>query len=166
MEASDHAGAEDYVILMREKFANSNQTSALDVLGFPNFGDPLAASTNWMEEIFNPAQVINHRITASGDNSYMSFDYWDQNGVIGGEKSNYKRYAMRYNSSKKIKDFLTVGQNLYLNRTQNNNIGTNSAFGGVQSDAFAYDPLTPIYDDEADFGFAQSRGSRRSTSTR
>ena len=149
-------GAEDYVILMREKFANSNQTSALDVLGFPNFGDPLTASTNWMEEIFNPAQVINHRITASGDNSYISFDYWDQNGVIGGEKSNYKRYAMRYNSSKKIKDFLTVGQNLYLNRTQNNNIGTNSAFGGVQSDAFAYDPLTPIYDDEADFGFAQS----------
>ena len=149
-------GAEDYVILMREKFANSNQTSALDVLGFPNFGDPLTASTNWMEEIFNPAQVINHRITASGDNKHISFDYWDQNGVIGGEKSNYKRYAMRYNSSKKIKDFLTVGQNLYLNRTQNNNIGTNSAFGGVQSDAFAYDPLTPIYDDEADFGFAQS----------
>ena len=149
-------GAEDYVVLMREKFANSNQTSALDVLGFPNFGDPLAASTNWMEEIFNPAQVINHRITASGDNSYVSFDYWDQNGVIGGEKSNYKRYAMRYNSSKKMKDFLTIGQNLYLNRTQNNNIGTNSAFGGVQSDAFAYDPLTPIYDDEADFGFAQS----------
>ena len=149
-------GAEDYVILTREKFANSNQTSALDVLGFPNFGDPLTANTNWMEEIFNPAQVINHRITASGDNSYISFDYWDQNGVIGGEKSNYKRYAMRYNSSKKIKDFLTVGQNLYLNRTQNNNIGTNSAFGGVQSDAFAYDPLTPIYDDQADFGFAQS----------
>ncbi|MGB0511271.1 MAG: SusC/RagA family TonB-linked outer membrane protein, partial [Flavobacteriales bacterium] len=149
-------GAEDYVVLMREKFANSNQTSALDVLGFPNFGDPLAASTNWMEEIFNPAQVINHRITASGDNSYVSFDYWDQNGVIGGEKSNYKRYAMRYNSSKKVKDFLTIGQNLYLNRTQNNNIGTNSAFGGVQSDAFAYDPITPLYDDEADFGFAQS----------
>ena len=149
-------GAEDYVVLMREKFANSNQTSALDVLGFPNFGDPLAASTNWMEEIFNPAQVINHRITASGDNSYVSFDYWDQNGVIGGEKSNYKRYAMRYNSSKKVKDFLTIGQNLYLNRTQNNNIGTNSAFGGVQSDAFAYDPITPMYDEEADFGFAQS----------
>ena len=148
--------AEDYVILMREKFGNSNQTSALDVLGFPDLGDPLDANTNWMEAIFNPAQVINHRITASGNNSYLSIDYWDQNGVIGGDKSNYKRYAMRYNSTKKVKDMLTIGQNLYLNRTQNNNIGTNSAFGGVQSDAFAYDPLTPLYDEEGQFGFAQS----------
>jgi len=43
-----------------------------------------------------------------------------------------------------------------LNRTDNNNIGTNSAFGGVQSDAFAYDPLTPVYDDAGQYGFAQS----------
>ena len=148
--------AEDYVILMREKFANSNQSSSLDVLGFPDLGDPLDANTNWMEAIFNPAQVINHRITASGNNSYLSVDYWDQNGVIGGEKSNYKRYAMRYNSTKKVRDMLTIGQNLYLNRTQNNNIGTNSAFGGVQIDAFAYDPITPIYDEAGQFGFAQS----------
>ena len=129
------------------KFANSNQTSALDVLGFPNMGDQLTANTNWMEEIFNPATVVNHRLTATTKNSYLSVDYWDQTGVIGGEKSNYTRYSVRYNSSKKYKDFVTIGQNLNINRTDNNNIGTNSAFGGVQSDAFAYDPLTPVYDD-------------------
>jgi TonB-linked SusC/RagA family outer membrane protein len=149
-------GAEDYVMLMREKFANSNQTAALNALGFPNLGDALSNDTDWMNEIFNPAQVINHRITASGKNSYLSIDYWNQNGVIGGEKSNYKRYALRYNSTKKVKGIFTVGQNLYLNRTDNNNIGTNSAFGGVQSDAFAYDPLTPVYSDEGQYGFAQS----------
>ena len=149
-------GAEDYVMLIREKFANSNQTAGLNSLGFPDLGDALANDTDWMNEIFNPAQVVNHRITASGKNSYLSIDYWNQNGVIGGEKSNYKRYALRYNSTKKVKGILTVGQNLYLNRTDNNNIGTNSAFGGVQSDAFAYDPLTPVYSDEGQYGFAQS----------
>lgn len=148
--------AEDYVMLTREKFGNSNQLSALDVLGFPDVGDALTSNTNWMDEIFNPATVVNHRITASSQNSFLSIDYWDQNGVIGGEKSNYTRYAIRYNSSRKFKDFLTIGQNLYLNRTDNNNIGTNSAFGGVQSDAFAYDPITPVYDDNAQYGFAQS----------
>ena len=137
--------AEDYVTLIREKYTNSNQTAALDLLGFPSAGDALGTSTNWMDEIFNPATVINHRITASTKNSFLSIDYWDQNGVIGGEKSNYTRYAVRYNSSKKYKDFLSIGQNLYINRTDNNNIGTNSAFGGAQSDAFAYDPLTPVY---------------------
>jgi TonB-linked SusC/RagA family outer membrane protein len=149
-------GAEDYVLLMREKFANSGQTAALNALGFPDLGDALSHDTNWMNEIFNPAQVVNHRITATGKNSFLSIDYWNQNGVIGGEKSNYERYALRYNSSKSVKGILTVGQNLYLNRTDNNNIGTNSAFGGVQSDAFAYDPITPVYSDEGQYGFAQS----------
>ena len=152
----DMLNAEDYVMLIREKFANSNQTAALDVLGFPGMGDDLGANTNWMDEIFNPATVVNHRVTATTKNSFFSMDYWDQNGVIGGEKSNYTRYALRYNSSKKYKDFLTIGQNVYLNRTDNNNIGTNSAFGGVQSDAFSYDPLTPVYDEEGQYGFAQS----------
>ena len=73
-------GAEDYVMLIREKFANSNQTSALDVLGFPNMGDELTANTNWMDEIFNPATVVNHRLTATTKNSYLSVDYWDQTG--------------------------------------------------------------------------------------
>jgi TonB-linked SusC/RagA family outer membrane protein len=149
-------GAEDYVMLTREKFANGNQLSGLDVLGFPNVGDVLTGNTNWMDEIFNPASVVNHRVTATTKNSFLSMDFWDQNGVIGGEKSNYTRYAVRYNSSKDYAGFLKIGQNLYLNRTDNNNIGTNSAFGGVQSDAFAYDPLTPVYDDAGQYGFAQS----------
>jgi len=148
--------AEDYVMLTREKYANGNQSVALDRLGFPSVGDPLNVNTNWMDEIFNPANLVNHRVTASLKNSYLSFDYWDQNGVIGGEKSNYRRFAFRVNSTKKLKDYITVGHSLYLNRTDNNNIGTNNAFGGAQSDAFAYDPITPVLDPNAQFGYAQS----------
>jgi len=150
-------GSEDYVMLTREKFANGNQTASLDLLGFPNVGDPLTVNTNWMDEIFNPAQLINHSITGTVKNAFLSFDYWDQDGVIGGEKSNYKRYAFRLNSTKEIKDYVTVGQSLYLNRTDNNNIGTNSSFGGIQADAFAYDPLTPVLDPNSQFGFSQSQ---------
>jgi TonB-dependent starch-binding outer membrane protein SusC len=149
-------GSEDYVMLTREKYENGGQSVGLNRLDFPKVGDPLIHNTNWMEEIFNPAKLINHRVTASLKNSYISLDYWDQNGVIGGEKSNYKRYAFRVNSTKEIKDFITIGNSLYLNRTDNNNIGTNNAFGGIQSDAFAYDPITPVYDPDAQFGFAQS----------
>jgi len=152
----DMLTAEEYVMLTREKYDNANLGVALDVLGFPEVGDPLDVNTNWMNEIFNPANMVNHRVTANVKNAYMSFDYWDQNGVIGGDKSNYKRYAFRINSKKEIKKYITVGQSLYLNRTDNNNIATNNAFGGVQSDAFAYDPLTPVFDPSAQFGFAQS----------
>ncbi len=148
--------AEDYVMITREKFANSNQTSALEQLGFPKVGDQLANNTDWMDVIFEPANVINHRLSANVKNAYVSLDYWDQNGVIGGEKSNYKRYAIRLNSTKEINEYITIGENAYFNRNQNNNIGTNNAFGGVQIDAFAYDPLTAVYDPAGQYGFAQS----------
>lgn len=84
-------------------------------------------------------------------------EYWDQTGVIGEEKSNYKRYAARLNASKKINRFLSIGENLYVNRTDNQTIGVNDAFGTAIADAFAYDPLTPVYDETKDYGFAQSK---------
>jgi TonB-linked SusC/RagA family outer membrane protein len=152
----DMLSAEDYVMITREKYANSGQTAALDLLGFPQVGDALDADTDWMDQIFNPAQMVNHRVTATGKNAYLSFDYWNQDGVIGGDKSNYERFALRLNSTKEVKGVAKLGQSLYLNRVYNNNIGTNNAFGGVQSDAFAYDPITPVMSDSGQYGFAQS----------
>lgn len=149
-------GSEEYVAITREKFANGNQTSSLNALGFPNVGET-TTNTDWMDVIFQPATIQNHRITASGNNLFLSLEYWDQNGVIGGEKSNYKRYAARLNASKEINDYVTIGENLYVNRVDNQNIGVNNAFGTVIADAFAYDPLTPLYDETKDYGFAQSR---------
>lgn len=150
-------GSEDYVNITREKFRNSNQTEALNALGFPQVGDVLPNNTNWMDEIFAPAGVTNHRLSANVKNAFISLDYWDQNGVIGGEKSNYKRYSVRVNSTKEINDYVTIGQNVNVNRIINNNIGTNNAFGSVQIDAFAYDPLTAVFNEDKQYGFEQSQ---------
>jgi len=153
----DMLGSEDYVALTREKFANSNQTDALNSLGFPQVGDPLPISTDWMDVIFNNAGVSNHRLSANVKNAFISLDYWDQNGVIGGDKSNFRRYSLRVNSKKEINDYITIGENINVNRTQNNNIGTNNAFGSVQIDAFAYDPLTAVFNEDRQYGFEQSQ---------
>lgn len=148
--------ADQYIEITREKYANSNQSNALTTLGFPETSAGLP-NTNWMEEIFNRAYITNHSLSANLKNAFMSVDYWDQNGVVGGKKSNYKRYAVRLNSTKEINKYVTVGENIYLNRTENQNIATNNAFGTLIADAFAYDPITSIYDENAEFGFAQSR---------
>ncbi len=147
--------SEDYVTLTREKFAASGQTSSLDLLGFPTSGAGLT-STDWMDEIFNNASVQQHSLTATMNNAFFSAEYWDQNGVVGGDKSNYRRYALRLNSTKEINEYVKVGENLYINRVENQGIGTNNAFGTVIADAFAYDPLTEVYDANAQYGFAQS----------
>ncbi len=152
----DMLNAEDYVMITREKFANSDQINALESLGFPQVGDPLENNTDWMDQIFEPANVVNHRLSANVKNAFLSLDYWDQKGVIGGEKSNYKRYAVRVNSTKEINDYITIGENAYFNRVENQNIGVNDAFGTVLGDAFAYDPITGVYNEAKDYGFEQS----------
>ena len=147
--------SEDYVALTREKFAASGQTAFLDQLGFPSSGAGLA-STDWMDEIFENAGVNSHRLTATLQNAFLSAEYWDQTGVIGGDKSNYKRYAIRLNSNKEINDYVSIGQNLYINRVENQGIAVNNAFGTTIIDAFAYDPLTQVFDTQGQYGFAQS----------
>ncbi|MFK7806779.1 MAG: SusC/RagA family TonB-linked outer membrane protein [Saprospiraceae bacterium] len=136
-------GANDYINIMNEKFANDGQQLPDD---FPTIAGNMT-NTDWMNEIFAPANVVSHRLSASVKNAYIALEYWDQNGVVGGEKSNYQRYALRVNSTKELNKYFTFGQNLYANRVNNQNIGVNNSFGGVIADAFAYDPVTDVYVD-------------------
>ncbi len=147
--------AEDYILLTREKFANGKQISSLNSLGFPQIGDQ-TSNTNWMDAIFSDATLQSHRITATAQNLFLSLEYWDESGVIGGDQSNYKRYSARLNGTKELNQYVTVGENLYINRVDNQSIGVNNAFGTVIADAFAYDPLTNIFNEEKQYGFEQS----------
>lgn len=153
-------GAQDYISLTREKFANGNQTNSLNTLGFPTT-ESNTPNTDWMDVIFEPATVQNHRVSAAGKNFFIGMEYWDQNGVVGGDKSNYQRYAVRLNASKDINDYVTIGENLYVTRINNQSIGVNNAFGTVIADAFAYDPITNVYDENGQYGFAQSDWVRK-----
>lgn len=149
-------GADDYIGLTRQKFANGGQLDALTSLGFPNLGEN-TVDTDWQDAIFNDAPLQSHKLSAVAGNIYLSLEYWNQEGSVGGEKSNYERFSARLNGKKDINQYFTIGENLYVNRVDNQNLGDNSAFGTVISDAFAYDPITPIFDETAEFGFAQSQ---------
>ena len=148
--------SDEYIEIIREKFENGNQVRSLEGLGFPQIGE-VTENTNWMDQIFEPATNEKHLLSISLPESYISLEYWDQKGVIGGDKSSYKRYSARINNTKDINKHLKVGQNLFVNRVENRNIGINNFFGTTISDAFVYDPLTPLYDDTKDYGFAQSK---------
>ena len=148
--------AQDYILLTREKFANGRQENSLSTLGFPNVGDQVP-STNWMDQIFDNAVLQSHKLSATSENLYLSLEYWDENGVVGGDKSNYKRYSARLNATKDLNEFLTVGENLYINRVDNQSIGVNNAFGTVIADAFAYDPITNVLNENKQYGFEQSQ---------
>lgn len=148
-------GASEYIELTREKFANGNQLNSLNTLGFPTTADGLP-NTDWMAEIFAPAMVQSHRLSATAGQFFLSLEYWDEGGVVGGDRSRYQRYGARVNGNKSLRNWLKVGENLYVNRVRNRSIGVNNAFGTVIADAFAYDPITAARSETGQYGFAQS----------
>jgi len=110
----------------------------------------LGEGTDWQDVIFNEsAKRQNHELSISGGNKvstyYASFGYWDQEGIVATEISNYERVSARLNSEHKITEWLTIGQNFGYAHQKSIGIGnTNSEYGGPLSSAINLDPITPV----------------------
>lgn len=148
--------ASKYVELITEKYTNSGQ--ALPV-GFPTAGN-ITTNSDWMGKLIQPATTQTHQFSlAKGTESghiNASLSYYMQDGIIAPKKSNAKRVTGRVSTEQKINNFLSYGENLLFIHATNERIGENNVFGSPLSEALVYDPLTPFYDPNGTFGFAQS----------
>ena len=80
----------------------------------------------------------------------MSLGYFDQAGIVGGnyDKSNYKRWSMRSNSTHTIfeaknRSFLNkvmLGANVGYSRDKSSGIETNSEYGSILGSAITFSP--------------------------
>ncbi|MBX2963062.1 MAG: TonB-dependent receptor [Cyclobacteriaceae bacterium] len=148
--------ASQYVTAIREKYAAGNTPLPP---GFPDHGS-ISTNTNWMQTIFEPASTQTHQLSVSKgsetSSTFASLSYFDQKGIIAPDKSNAQRITARLNSEQQINAYISFGQTLFFNHSQNERIPENNAFGSPISDALVYDPLTPVFDENGTFGFAQS----------
>ncbi|MCT2560322.1 SusC/RagA family TonB-linked outer membrane protein [Chryseobacterium herbae] len=138
----DLLNGSQYATIMNEAYLNDGLTP---VLGNPaSYG----AGTDWQKQIFNSAQRQSHEFSISGGNDkstfYSSFGYYDQQGIVLRDISNYKRINARLNSTHKVLDFLTVGQTFAYTHTRSQGVTDNGEFGGPLSSAINLDPLTPV----------------------
>jgi TonB-linked SusC/RagA family outer membrane protein len=146
------APARKLKLLNAEEYATLRNESSVAGGGAILFADPksLGAGTDWQGQIFNnDARIQNHEISLSGGNArstfYSSFGYFEQDGIVASNISNYKRMTFRLNSTHKVKDWLTIGNNLTYSHIKSRGIGnTNSEFGGILSSAINLDPITPV----------------------
>ncbi|PHR93940.1 MAG: SusC/RagA family TonB-linked outer membrane protein [Leeuwenhoekiella sp.] len=146
----DLLNATEYATLFNEKYANDFNGAPQDFsLPFSN-PQELGAGTDWQDVIFNNnAKKENHEFSLSGGNDvstfYMSFGYFDQEGIVAKDISKYRRQNIRLNSTHHINDFLTVGETIGYSNEKSTGIGnTNSEFGGPLSSAINLDPTTPL----------------------
>lgn len=86
--------AEEYAILKNETFGTAGEP-----LPFANTS--LGEGTDWQDEIFESAMIENYNFTVSGGTKNSSYNagisYFSQDGIVGGDKSNFTRYNARLN---------------------------------------------------------------------
>lgn len=140
----DLLNATQYAQIRNEQALNSGEEAV--------FENPQAfgRGTDWQKVIFDKAAVVqNNEISISGGSEkstfYTSFGYYNQDGIVASDISNFKRYNVRINATHNISDWLTLGHNIgYSNIKSLGGVGGNTDFGGPLSSAIMMDPITPI----------------------
>ncbi|HEY8920524.1 MAG TPA: SusC/RagA family TonB-linked outer membrane protein, partial [Chitinophaga sp.] len=136
--------ATEYATLRNEAAVNAGKAAP--------FANPASfgAGTDWQDVIFNnSAARQSHEISVSGGSEkstfYSSVGYLKQDGIVATDISKYQRVNLRLNSTHKLSQWVTVGQNVGYSYEKSIGLGnTNNEFGGPLSSAINMDPITPL----------------------
>lgn len=109
--------ATEYGILMNEKYANAGQVNPLgNITG-------LGRGTDWQDEVFQTAPVVSHNLSVSGGSEKTSYrisaSHLGQEGIVGGDKSGFKRQTAQIALDTDLKDNLKLKTNLNYFHTEN-----------------------------------------------
>jgi len=109
--------------------------------------------TDWFHELFKPAPITSHNLTASGgtdkSNYMVSLNYFNQQGTM--LKSYLKRYSGRVNTQFKIKNNVRIGENAYFFYKQNPTFD-NLSSGNPIAWTYRAMPIIPVYDIKGNYG--------------
>lgn len=91
--------AEEYAILKNEMFGSAGEN-----LPFNNTN--LGVGTDWQDEVFENAMVESYNFSVTGGSKKSTYNagisYFSQDGIVGGDKSNFTRYNARLNVGTQI----------------------------------------------------------------
>jgi TonB-dependent starch-binding outer membrane protein SusC len=133
---------------------------AAGVAPLPEFTNPaaLGAGTDWVGAIFNDAPMSNHQLTVQGGSEKSTYtltgNVFNQQGIVGGEKSAFERYTVRANGNQQVRKWLTVGTSVGLTSLTRNGLPENNEFTTPLIRALNMDPLTPIRKTDGTYAYS------------
>ena len=147
--------ASEYALIVNEAYANGG--SQPPFTNISEFGE----GTDWQDEVFQSALVANHNITFKGGRKKSSYSfsssYLDQDGIVGGTKSNFNRFT---SSASYNLDFLKnfkFKSGITLTRTNKRNLIENS-LGSVLFNALNMAPNIPVRDENGEYSLSDGLG--------
>ncbi|NJB82551.1 SusC/RagA family TonB-linked outer membrane protein [Wenyingzhuangia aestuarii] len=123
--------------------------------------DPLA-NTDWQNEVFELAPSYDVNLTANGGTEKLAYSFGtsflSQDGIVGGDKSNYNRFTARTNLQYDVTDKLKLSATAIYSRSQKNKL-QEGGIGAVLYNAINADPFTLAKDPAplTDVGFEELR---------
>lgn len=148
--------ATEYAGLVNESRVNNGQTPL-----FTNIGQ-LGAGTDWQDEVFESAPIYNIDFSLRGgsENASNSFSvsYLDQDGIVGGDKSNFNRLTSRFTHDRKILKNFKFNSSLLFAENNRRTILEN-AIGSVLYNALNNAPTFNVRDENGNFTLAEGLGN-------
>ena len=144
----DLLNATEYALLLNEAYAAGGQD-----LPFPN-ATGLSFGTDWQEEVFNTAPMMSHDLTVSGGSDRVTYSFsgshLEQSGIVGGNKSSFRRSTARLSLGIDLTERLKFTTNAiysYIDRDALNEGG----LGSVLFNALNAPPTLSTMDDSGGF---------------
>jgi TonB-dependent starch-binding outer membrane protein SusC len=145
----DMLGADQYRMLMNEGARNAGLSEPFDL------NEIALYNTDWQDLMFQKnAPISNHDLSVTGGNDKSSYSsslsFFQQEGIIGGDKSQFDRLTARLNSRHQVTSRFIFGNNLSYSHIVRRGIASNQSFNGAYSSALNLDPLTPQFETNPD----------------
>ncbi|MEM9390380.1 MAG: SusC/RagA family TonB-linked outer membrane protein, partial [Bacteroidota bacterium] len=151
----DLLNATEYAILTNESFAAGGQT--------PVFTDiaSLGDGTDWQDEVFESAPIQNYTLNYRGSTESTTYSagasYFNQEGIVGGSKSEFDRVNVNLNIGHQLYDKLKMRTNLNYIKVDRKTLPEN-VIGSVLFNAINIAPTETVFDADGNFTTADNLG--------
>ncbi|GGK55224.1 MULTISPECIES: SusC/RagA family TonB-linked outer membrane protein [Flavobacteriaceae] len=147
--------ASEYALIVNEAFAAGGSTPP-----FTNISD-IGAGTNWQNKVFEIAPIQSHNVSLKGGRKKSSYShstsYLTQDGIVGGDKSNFKRFTTSLSYNLDLLENFKFKSGVTATSTNKKNLPEN-ALGSVLFNALNMAPNLPVRDSNGEFSLADGLG--------
>lgn len=148
--------ATEYALLINEAHVNGGSPPPFTSIA------GLGEGTNWQNEVFQTAPVTNANLNIRGGGSRSTYavggSYFEQEGIVGGDKAAFRRYTGNINYTTEVVDNLKFNTIVAYARQDRKTLNEN-AIGSVLFNALNMPPTLNPLNSEGEYTLAEGLGA-------
>ncbi len=141
--------AQEYAVLKNNAFLNGGQDQ-------PFANTALGVGTDWQDAVFQSAMTSSHSLSATGSSNQTTYSiggsYFTQDGIVGGDKSNFSRYNGRVNLSTDMTSRLRLNSVFLFTHEERKTLPENG-IGSVLFNTINAYPTEPLVEEDGRYSY-------------